>query len=178
MASDVEVKLTPTEKAALLLLAVGQDRAANVLRNMGPKEVQILGSAMVNLGAITADMVDAVLEGFIIEIKSKTGFGLDSDTYIRNMLTDALGAEKAGNIIDRILMGANSKGIEQLKWMDTRSIADLIRMEHPQIIAIILSLLDADLSAEVLTLLPENLRSDIIMRIATMEYDGKTTHRQ
>jgi flagellar motor switch protein FliG len=169
MASDVEVKLTPTEKAALLLLAVGQDRAANVLRNMGPKEVQILGSAMVNLGAITADMVDAVLEGFIIEIKSKTGFGLDSDTYIRNMLTDALGAEKAGNIIDRILMGANSKGIEQLKWMDTRSIADLIRMEHPQIIAIILSLLDADLSAEVLTLLPENLRSDIIMRIATME---------
>ena len=85
------------------------------------------------------------------------------------MLTKALGADKAGSIIDRILLGANSKGIEQLKWMDTRSIADLIRLEHPQIISIILSLLDADQAADVLTLLPQNMRSDILMRIATLE---------
>lgn len=168
--SDVNaVKLDATQRAALMLLAVGQDRAASVLKNMGPKEVQIVGSAMATLGPISADMVDTVLESFIVQVKDETGLGLDSDTYIRNMLTDALGADKAGNIIDRILMGANSKGIEQLKWMDVRSIADLIRLEHPQIIAIILSLLDADLSAEVLALLPENQRSDIIMRIATME---------
>ncbi len=162
-------KLNATDRAALMLLAVGQDRAASVLRNMGPKEVQIVGSAMATLGPITADMVDSVLESFIMQVKDETGLGVDSDSYIRNMLTDALGADKAGNIIDRILMGANSKGIEQLKWMDVRSIADLIRLEHPQIIAIILSLLDADLSAEVLALLPENQRSDIVMRIATME---------
>jgi flagellar motor switch protein FliG len=80
-----------------------------------------------------------------------------------------LGADKAGSIIDRILLGANSKGIEQLKWMDTRSIADLIRLEHPQIISIILTLLDPDQAAAVLTLLPENMRSDILMRIATLE---------
>jgi len=167
--SEIEITLNATERAALMLLAVGQDRAASVLKNMGPKEVQIVGSAMATMGPITSEMVDVVLEDFIMEIKDETGLGLDSDTYIRNMLTDALGADKAGSIIDRILMGANSKGIEQLKWMDVRSIADLIRMEHPQIIAIILSLLEADLSAEVLALLPENQRADIVMRIATME---------
>jgi len=167
--SEIEITLNATERGALLLLAVGQDRAAAVLKNMGPKEVQIIGSAMATMGQITSEMVDIVLEDFIMEIKDETGLGLDSDSYIRNMLTNALGADKAGNIIDRILMGANSKGIEQLKWMDVRSIADLIRLEHPQIIAMILSLLEADLAAEVLALLAENQRSDIIMRIATME---------
>lgn len=167
--SDKEIDLSQTEKAALLLLAVGQDRAASVLKHMGPKEVQIVGSTMATLGSISADMVDVVFEDFITQIKDETGLGMDSDTYIRNMLTDALGAEKAGSIIDRILLGANSKGIEQLKWMDIRSIADLIRLEHPQIISTILSLLDPDQSAEVLALLPENMRSDVLLRIATME---------
>jgi len=142
-------KLTHAQRASLLLLAVGQDRAASVLRHMGPKEVQLIGSNMAQLGPISSGMVDEVLEEFIIEIKNETGLGLDSDEYIRNMLTNALGADKAGSIIDRILLGANSKGIEQLKWMDTRSIADLIRLEHPQIISIILSLLDADQAADV-----------------------------
>jgi flagellar motor switch protein FliG len=124
---------------------------------------------MAQLGPISSHMVDQALEEFILEIKNETGLGLDSDEYIRNMLTNALGADKAGSIIDRILLGANSKGIEQLKWMDTRSIADLIRLEHPQIISIILTLLDPDQAAAVLTLLPENMRSDILMRIATLE---------
>ena len=167
MAEDKE--FNRAQRASLLLLAVGQDRAASVLRHLGPKEVQLIGSTMAQLGPITSAMVDEVLEEFIIEIKNETGLGLDSDEYIRNMLTNALGADKAGNIIDRILLGANSKGIDQLKWMDTRSIADLIRMEHPQIISIILSLLDPDQSADILTMLPENMRADILMRIATLE---------
>ena len=162
-------ELSRPQRASLLLLAVGQERAAAVLRHMGPKEVQLVGSTMAQLGPITSVMVDTVLEEFIIEIKSETGLGLDSDEYIRNMLTNALGADKAGSIIDRILLGSNSKGIEQLKWMDTRSIADLIRLEHPQIVSIILSLLDADQAADVLTLLPQNMRSDVLMRIATLE---------
>ena len=168
MAEDNKT-LSHPERASLLLLAVGQDRAASVLKHMGPKEVQIIGATMAQLGPISSIMVDGVLEEFIIEIKSETGLGMDSDEYIRNMLTNALGADKAGSIIDRILLGANSKGIEQLKWMDTRSIADLIRLEHPQIISIILTLLDADQAADVLTLLPEGMRSDILMRIATLE---------
>ena len=168
MAEDSK-HLSHSQRASLLLLAVGQDRAASVLKHMGPKEVQLVGSTMAQLGPISSSMVDEVLEEFIIEIKNETGLGLDSDEYIRNMLTNALGADKAGSIIDRILLGANSKGIDQLKWMDTRSIADLIRIEHPQIISIILSLLDPDQAADVLTLLPQNMRSDILMRIATLE---------
>lgn len=167
--ADVEINLDATQRAALLLLAVGQDRAAKVLKYMGPKEVQIIGSSMVTLGNISSEMVDIVFEDFIMQIKGETGLGLDSDNYIRNMLINALGEDKAGSIIDRILMGANSKGIEQLKWMDTRSIADMVRVEHPQIIATILSLLDADQSADVLSMIPDNMRSDIIMRIAKME---------
>ncbi|MBS3953277.1 MAG: flagellar motor switch protein FliG [Methylomicrobium sp.] len=161
--------LNYAQRASLLLLAVGEGRAAAVLKHMGPKEVQIIGATMAGLTEITPEMVDGVLEEFITTVKRQTGLGLNSDEYIRNMLTGALGADKAGNIIDRILLGANSKGIEQLKWMDTRSIADLIRLEHPQIIAIILTLLESDLAADVLSLLPENTRSDILMRIATME---------
>ncbi len=167
--TDEDKTLNHAQRASLLLLAVGQDRAATVLKHMGPKEVQLVGSTMAQLGPISSTMVDQVLEEFIIDIKNETGLGLDSDEYIRNMLTNALGADKAGSIIDRILLGANSKGIEQLKWMDTRSIADLIRLEHPQIISIIPSLLDADQAADVLTLLPQNMRSDILMRIATLE---------
>jgi flagellar motor switch protein FliG len=167
--ADSEKDFSHSHRASLLLLAVGQDRAAKVLKHMGPKEVQLVGSTMAQLGPISSIMVDQVLEEFIIEIKNETGLGLDSDEYIRNMLTNALGAEKAGSIIDRILLGSNSKGIDQLKWMDTRSIADLIRIEHPQIISIILSLLDPDQSADVLTMLPQNMRSDILMRIATLE---------
>ncbi len=169
MAEEQEEGLSRGEKASLLLLAVGQDRAASVLKNMGPKEVQLIGTTMATLGNISSDMVDEVLEEFITQIKNQTALGLDSDEYIRNMLTDALGADKAGNMIDRILLGKNSKGIEQLKWMDARSIADLIRLEHPQIIAIILILLDSDQAAEVLGLLPENMRSDLLLRVATLE---------
>ena len=167
--AEKDSTLSYAERASLLLLAVGQDRAAAVLKHMGPKEVQVIGATMAQLGPISSVMVDGVLEEFIVQIKSETGLGMDSDEYIRNMLTNALGADKADSIIDRILLGANSKGIEQLKWMDTRAIADLIRLEHPQIIAIILTLLDADQAADVFTLMPENMRSDIMMRIATLE---------
>lgn len=170
--SDIRKKeedISQVEKAALILLAVGESRAADVLRHLGPKDVQLLGATMVGISNISASTVDDVLSEFITLIKTKTGLGLGSDDFIRNMLTEALGAEKAGSVIDRILMGADSKGIEQLKWLDTRSIADLIRLEHPQIIAIVLSLLDSDQSAEVLQFLPENMRADILMRVATLE---------
>ena len=167
--AELDNEFGKAEKASLLLLAVGQDRASSVLKNMGPKEVQLIGTTMASLGNISSDMVDVVMEEFITQVKSQTALGMDSDDYIRNMLTDALGSDKAGSMIDRILLGKNSKGIEQLKWMDARSIADLIRTEHPQIIAIILTLLDSDQSAEVMGLLPENMRSDLMFRIATLD---------
>lgn len=164
-----EPNLNQTERAAIVLFALGQERAASVLKHLGPREVQILGINMANLGDISPDMVDSVLEEFITSIRNQTALGIDSDEYIRSVLTKALGPDKAGNIIDRILLGGRSKGIEQLKWMDTRAIADLVRSEHPQIVAIILSLLDSDQAADVMVLLPENMRSDLFMRIASMD---------
>ncbi len=167
--AETATKLDNTERAAVFLLALGQDHAAEILRHMGPKEVQIVGTTMAGLGSITSDTVNSVLEDFVGTIRNQTALGIDSDQYIRNVLTEALGADKAGSVIDRILLGRNSKGIEQLKWMDSRSIADMIRLEHPQIISIIVSLLDSDQAAEVLSCLPSGIRSDVIMRIATLE---------
>lgn len=109
------------------------------------------------------------MRSFVDTLRDQTSLGLDSDEYIRNVLTKALGVDKAGGVIDRILLGRNSKGLEQLKWMDARSIAELIRLEHPQIIAIVLSFLDPDQAAEVLSLFPERVRPDVIMRIATLD---------
>lgn len=168
-----EVATTPeldrVEQAAIFLLAIGHERAAQVLKHLRPKEVQLVGSKMAGLSNITADTVDSVLETFVGAIRNQTALGVDSDEYIRKTLTDALGKDKAGNVIDKILLGRNSKGIDQLKWMDARAIANLIRIEHPQIVAIIVSLLDPDQAAEVVSYLPENIRSDIIMRISTLD---------
>ncbi len=109
------------------------------------------------------------MQKFVGAIGEQTSLGIGSDQYIRNMLTSALGADKAGGVIDRILLGRNSKGLEQLKWMDARAIAELIRLEHPQIIAIVMSFLDPDQAAGVLSEFPERVRTDVIMRVASLD---------
>lgn len=162
-------ELTQVDRAAVLLLALGMDRAALVLKHMTPREVQILGITMASVGEISIDMMDEVVEEFIVAVKSQTALGMDTDEYIRTVLISALGADKANSILDRILQGGNTKGIEQLKWMDTRSIADMIRLEHPQIVATIMSLMDSEQAADVMMFLPESMRADLMMRIATMK---------
>jgi flagellar motor switch protein FliG len=114
-------------------------------------------------------MMEQVMSDFVGTIGEQTSLGLGSDEYIRNILTQALGSDKASGVIDRILLGRNSKGLEQLKWMDPRGIAELIRLEHPQIVAIVLSFLDPDQAAAVLAEFPERVRTDVIMRIATLD---------
>ncbi|MDO9163909.1 MAG: flagellar motor switch protein FliG, partial [Methylococcaceae bacterium] len=161
--------LTYSERSAILLLAVGMDRAALVLKHMTPREVQVLGTNMATVGDISIGMMDEVVEEFITAVKSQTALGMDTDDYIRNVLVSALGADKANSILDRILQGGSTKGIEQLKWLDTRSIADMIRLEHPQIVATILSLMESEQAAEVVMFLPEAMRADLFMRIATMK---------
>ena len=162
-------ELNQAERAALLLFALGEDRAASVLRHIEPKEVQVIGFAMARLTDISPVMVDDVLEEIIIAVKNLTSLGIESDGYIRKMLVQALGEEKASGIIERIFVSSGGKGIEQLKWMDPMSISDLVRLEHPQIGAIILSLLGSDKAAEVMLRLPDNVRSDLLVRIATMQ---------
>ncbi|MEO5343029.1 MAG: flagellar motor switch protein FliG [Gammaproteobacteria bacterium SHHR-1] len=162
-------QLKGIERAAIFLLALGEKDAAEILKHMGPKEVQDIGVAMANMTKVTTPQMHDVMHSFVDMIQGQTNLGLDSDDYIRNVLTSALGADKASGIIDRILLGKNSKGLEQLKWMDGRAIAELIRFEHPQIIAIVLSFLENDQAAEVLSTFSERQRSDIIMRVATLD---------
>jgi flagellar motor switch protein FliG len=161
--------LKGVDRAAILMLALGEKDAATVLAHMGPKEVQDLGSAMAGLHNVSTAEMESVMNSFVSTLGTQTALGMNSDEYIRNVMTEALGQEKAGNVIDRILLGRNSKGLEQLKWMDPRSIAEVIRYEHPQIIAIVMSFLDPDQAAEVLSEFQDRVRTDIIMRIATLD---------
>ena len=157
------------QMAAVLLMSMGEDYASEILKHMGPKEVQRLGIAMTNIGDVIKEVVQSILDEFLGIVNQQTSVGVGAEDYIRNVLVSALGQEKAAGIIDRILLGGNSKGLESLKWMDPRAVSDLIRNEHPQIIAIILSYLDSDQASAVLAAYPEKVRADILIRIATME---------
>ena len=158
-----------TQRAAVLLLSLGETDAAEVLKHMDPKEVQKIGIAMATMSGISRDQVEQVMDEFNSELGSKTSLGVGADDYIRNVLVQALGADKAGGLIDRILLGRNTTGLDTLKWMDPRAVADLVRNEHPQIIAIVMAHLDSDQAAEALKLLPERTRADVLMRIATLD---------
>jgi len=160
---------TGVERSAILLMSLGEDDAAEVLKHMTPKEVQKLGEAMTTLKKINKEDVSGVLSEFCGEIDSQTSLGIGSEDYLKKVLVGALGEDKANNVIDRILLGRHSKGLEALKWMDPRAVAEIIRLEHPQIISIVLSYLDSDQAAEVLSALPERTRPDILMRIASLD---------
>ncbi len=162
-------QLSGTERAAILLMSLGEKDAAEILKHMGPKEVQKLGQAMAGLSNVSKVQVSEVLDELISSVEGQTSLGVGSEEYIRKVLNEALGADKASGLIDRILIGRNTKGLEALKWMDPRAVAEIIRLEHPQIIAIVLSYLDSDQSAEVLKQMPERMQSDLLMRIATLD---------
>lgn len=158
----------PANRAAVLLMTLGEKDAANVLRFMGPKEVQRVGTAMSSIDNVSRKDVELVLEDFLDNFGTQTGLGLGTEDYIRNMLVQALGEEKAAGILDRILVDGSTSGIDSLKWMDPRSVANAIQNEHPQIQAVVLSYLDPDRSASILVNFPEKVRLDIIMRIASL----------
>ncbi len=161
--SDESVK-----ECAILMLALGHEEAAEVFKYLGPKEVQKLGTAMTTVGHVSREHMEVVLRAFNDETSDRVSLG-DSDEYIRSVLKKALGDDKAGHLIDRILQGNESAGIESLKWMDSGNVAEMIRNEHPQIIATIMVHLDRDHASEILNLLTERLRNDVMLRIATLE---------
>lgn len=169
MSNPQQSKRNGTERAAILLLSLGESEAAQVMKHMGAKDVQRIGAAMTQLQNISRQEVSTVLTEFSTTAESQTSLGVGVDEYLRKVLISALGEDKASGVIDRILFGRSSKGLEALKWMDSRAVAELIRQEHPQIISIVLAYLDPDQSAEVLALFPEWLRADVVMRIATLD---------
>ena len=172
--ADPTIALTGVQRAAIVLLSLGEAQAAEVLKHMGAKEVQKLGVAMTSLGEVGRDSVTRVFDEFIDVLARPGGIGSGADDYVRAVLTQALGEDRASGLIDRILLGRNTTGLDTLKWMDPRAIAELVRNEHPQIIAIVLAHLDGDQAAEVLKCLPERARVDVLLRLATL--DGIPPH--
>ena len=158
-----------TRSAAVLLLALGEGEAATVLKHLDAKVVQRLGVEMAQLKSASRDEVSAVLHGFVSTMDEQADIKVGSDEYIRKVLINALGDDKASGIIDRILLGRTSKGLDVLKWMEPRAIAETIKQEHPQVLAIIMAYLDTDHAAKVLEHFPDWLQADVLMRVATLD---------
>ena len=161
--------LKSNERAAILMLLLGEQQASEIVGYLNPKEVQALGSAMVGVHDISQEAVDRVLDEFIGELKKQTNIGIGSPEYIEGVLNRALGPERASSVLSRILPSSSSKGLEILSWMTPRAICDMIIDEHPQVIAIILSVLETETAADVLTYLPEQTRPEVIRRVALLE---------
>ena len=160
--------LSNTQRAAVMLMLLGEEEAAAVIRHLAPKEVQHLSAAMLSVADLSQEAVSAVLDGFIATIKKQTNIGGGVD-YLEAVLKQALGEDKASSVLSRIMPASSNRGLEVLQWMDARSIAEMIVNEHPQIIAIVLSFLDYDVAADVLRFLPEETRPEVIGRVASLE---------
>jgi flagellar motor switch protein FliG len=151
------------------MLLLGEQQASEIVRFLDPKEVQSLGGAMVSVAELSQEAVNQVLDDFVMTIKKQTSIGLGTTEYVEKVFKRALGDDKAASVLGRILPGQSTKGLDILQWMDARSIADMIRGEHPQVCAIILSVLEHEVAADVLLFLPEEIRSEVIQRVASLE---------
>lgn len=160
--------MSGTQKAALLLMTLGEREAAEVLKYMEANEVHQLGTAMATLKSVSRHDADRILDFFILDVEDQTALGLDTENYVRKLLGNAFGAAKADAFIERIVTGDDAKGLDALKWMSSREVVDIIQDEHPQIIAIVLAYLDSAQAAEVIEKLPEELRPEIVMRVARL----------
>ncbi|MBQ9274344.1 MAG: flagellar motor switch protein FliG [Succinivibrio sp.] len=157
------------DKAVLLMLSLSEDDAANIFRNLQPKQVQRLGVRMSEMSNFSQDQANAVHKLFLSDVTKHSNLGLGSSDFVKRALVSALGEDKANNLVEQIALGSGSRGLDSLKWMDARQVATVIQNEHPQIQTIVLSYLDPEQSAEILSQFPEPVRLDLIMRIATLE---------
>ncbi|RPI47786.1 MAG: flagellar motor switch protein FliG [Betaproteobacteria bacterium] len=155
-------------RSAVLLMSLGEDEAAEVFKYLAPREVQKIGRAMARLKGVSREDVDGVLGRFRAEAGDQSTVGMEAREYLKTVLVKALG-DKSAVIIERILQGGDTSGIEKLKWLDSSTIAQLVAGEHPQIIATILVHLDQDQASEILSHLNERLRTDVVMRVATLD---------
>jgi flagellar motor switch protein FliG len=161
--------LTGAQRAAVLMLLLGEQQASEIIKFLSPHEVQALGGAMVAVSDVSQEAVNAILDDFVSTIKKQSSLGLGSTDYVEKVFKRALGDDKAASVLGRILPGQSTKGLEILQWMDARAIADMIKTEHPQVTAIILSVLDHQVAADVLNFLPDETRPEIIQRVASLE---------
>jgi len=156
------------QRSAVLLMSLGEDEAAEVFKYLAPREVQKIGRAMASLRGLSREHVGGVINRFCSEAGEQSGVTTEAREYLKSVLVKALG-DKSASIIERILQGGDTSGIDKLKWLDSGTIAQLIGSEHPQIIATILVHLDQDQASEILSCLNERLRADVTLRIATLD---------
>ena len=161
--------ISGAQRAAVLMLLLGEQQASEIIKFLNPSEVQALGGAMVAVSDVSQEAVNEILDDFVATIKKQSSLGLGTTDYVEKVFKRALGDDKAASVLGRILPGQSTKGLEILQWMDARSIADMIKTEHPQVTAIILSVLDHQVAADVLTFLPDETRPEIIQRVASLE---------
>jgi len=161
--------MTSTDRAAVIMLLLGEQQAADIIRYLSPREVQSLGACMVSVADLSQECVNVVLDDFVSTIKKQTNLGLGTADYVENVFKRALGADKAATILGRIMPGSSSKGLEILRWMDARSIAEMIQGEQAQVIAIIISVLEYDVAADVLNFLKPEQRPEVIQRVALLD---------
>jgi flagellar motor switch protein FliG len=164
-----DVPRSGVDRAAIFLLTLGEKDAAEVLRHMTPQDVQRVGTAMAQIADVTRDEVTDVVSIFMSEAERQTSLGTGNADFVRKALINALGEHQAAGLLDQILLGRASKGLESLKWMEPKAVVDLIRHEHPQIVALVLSYLEPAKAAKILALLPEESRGDLMLRVATLE---------
>jgi flagellar motor switch protein FliG len=161
--------ISGTERAAILLMSLGEQTAASVLRHMDVHEVQKLGTAMASLSDVTRERVSEVLGELLAAVQNKTSIGIGSAEYLRKVLIESLGERKAASLLSRIIKGRESTGIDALKWMEPRVVAEVVRNEHPQIIATILAHLPGSQAAEVLERFDASMRAEIALRVAKLD---------
>jgi flagellar motor switch protein FliG len=158
-----------TERAAILLLTLGEQTAASVLRHMDVEEVQKLGSAMAGLTDVPRERVSDVLGELLVAVQKKTPIGFGTADYLRKVLTDSVGERRASTLLGRILKGRDSTGIDALKWMEPRTVADVVKNEHPQIVATILAHLPSQQAADVLKRLDAAIQAEVAVRMARLD---------
>jgi flagellar motor switch protein FliG len=161
-------ELAGTQRAAILLMSLGEQEAANVLKQLDAREVQKLGIAMAELKEVSREQMTSVLDNFIGMAEARANIAGGSQDFVRRVLTQAVGKHKTDMLLDRVTAGQTGQGIESLKWMESKAVAQIISGEHPQIAAIVLSHLEPEQSAAILPLLSEDMRTEVLMRIATL----------
>lgn len=176
-AASAAEKMSGVQKASLFLMTLGEEHAADVVQHLSPKEVHLLGDSITRIDHVSQLDIAGVLDNFLVQITDQSSLSIGSSDYLRNTLTKALGDDKANSILSRLDMG-EAKGLENLKWMDSRAIAEIIVNEPAQIIAIVLSYIEPDQAGQVLELLPDAKRADIVYRIANLETVNPTALKQ
>lgn len=162
-------ELSGSSQAAILLMALGEEEAASVLKHMKPEEVQILGEAMTAIQGVSQQQIGSTLDQFVSRVRNESSLGMESASYFKSTLTRALGEDRASNVLSQMEPQEDDKSLSALQWMDVRVVAKIIRNEHPQIMATVLSQLSRDRAGEVLDMLPEAKRADILMRVVKLD---------